>query len=210
MILRLRIQWASFGCGQIFRQHNDAIAVNVVVTSHLPVCLYSAAGGKVNRQAACTCRTVTRTRWTVDHSAQEAKSLDHAYPLHGGTILHSEYLNRFSATSSGKVFFEPSAFRSLREFFTGRARYEKRSGTVKCLLLGVCFVAEGPIRINTFGRSTQKQSRSYQSESFVAYFQMHRLKDEMTNRPMIACIMIVIICKGHECNFSQVAPCAYK
>jgi hypothetical protein len=36
--------------------------------------------------------------------------------------------------------------------------------------LGVCFVAEGPIRINTFGRSTQKQSRSYQSGSFVAYF----------------------------------------
>jgi SPX domain protein involved in polyphosphate accumulation len=41
-------------CGQIFWQHNDAIAVNAVVTSHLPVCLYSAAGGKVNRQAART------------------------------------------------------------------------------------------------------------------------------------------------------------
>jgi hypothetical protein len=77
-------------------------------------------------------------------------------------------------------------------------------------LLGVCFVTEGPIRINTFGRSTQKQSQNCQSESFVAYFQMHRLKDEMTNRPMIACIMIVIICKGHECNFSQAASSAYK
>jgi hypothetical protein len=63
---------------------------------------------------------------------------------------------------------------------------------------------------NTFGRLTQKQSRSYQSESFVAYFQMHRLKDEMTNRPMITCTIVVIICKGHECNFSQAAPCAYK
>jgi hypothetical protein len=104
--------------------------------------------------------------------------------------------------------FGPSTFRSLREFFTGRARYEKRSGTVKGLLLEVCFVAEGPIRRNTFGRSTQ--SRSYQSESFIVYFQMHRLKDEMTNRPMITCIMIVIICKGHECNFSQVVSCAYK
>jgi hypothetical protein len=39
---------------------------------------------------------------------------------------------------------------------------------------------------------------------------MHRLKDEMTNRPMITCIMIVIICKGHEYNFSQAASCAYK
>jgi hypothetical protein len=61
----------------------------------------------------------------VDQSAQEGKSPDRAYPLYGGTTLHSEYLNRFSTTSSGKVFFGPSAFRSLREFFTGRAHYEK-------------------------------------------------------------------------------------
>jgi hypothetical protein len=32
--------------------------------------------------------------------------------------------------------------------------------------LGVCFVAEGPVRRNTFGRSTQKQSRSYHPGSF--------------------------------------------
>jgi hypothetical protein len=32
----------------------EAIVVNIVVTSHLPICLYSAAGGKVNRQAAHT------------------------------------------------------------------------------------------------------------------------------------------------------------
>jgi hypothetical protein len=144
----------------------------------------------------------------VDHSAQEAKSLDRAYPLHGGTILHSEYLNRFPATSSGKVFFGPSVFQRLREFFMGRARYEKRSGTVKGLLLGACFIAEGPIRRNTFGRLAQSQS--YQSKGFRVYFQMHRLKDEMTNRPVITCIMLVNLCKGHECNFSQAASCAYK
>jgi hypothetical protein len=154
-----------------------------VVTSHLPVCLYSAAGGKVNRQATRTRWTVARIHWTVDHSAREGESRDRAYPSYGGTTLHSEYLNHFSTASSGKVFFGPSAFRSLREFFTGWAHYEKRSGTVKGLLLGVCFVAEGPIRISTFGRSTPKQSRSYQSESFVAYYQMHWLKDEMTNWP---------------------------
>jgi hypothetical protein len=34
--------------------------MNVVVTSHLPVCLYSAAGVKVNRQVARTRSTVTR------------------------------------------------------------------------------------------------------------------------------------------------------
>jgi hypothetical protein len=74
MILQLRIQWASFGCGQIFRQHNDAIVVNAVVTSHLPVCLYSAAGGKVNRQAAHTVEQspALAERWTI-----EPKKLNH-------------------------------------------------------------------------------------------------------------------------------------
>jgi hypothetical protein len=108
------------------------------------------------------------------------------------------------------VFFGPSAFRSLKEFFTGRAHYEKRSGTVKGLLLGVFFITEGPVRRNTFGRPEQEQCRSYQSGSFVAYFQMHRLRDEMTNRPMLTCVMIVNICGVHECKFTQAAPCAYK
>jgi hypothetical protein len=35
--------------------------MNAVVTSHLPVCLYSAAGGTVNRQVFRTGRTVART-----------------------------------------------------------------------------------------------------------------------------------------------------
>jgi hypothetical protein len=48
-------------------------------------------------------------------------------------------------------------------------------------LLGVCFVAEGLVRKNTFGRSKQKRCRSYQSGSFVVYLQMHRLKEEKTN-----------------------------
>jgi sorbitol-specific phosphotransferase system component IIBC len=39
---------------------------------------------------------------------------------------------------------------------------------------------------------------------------VNRLKDEMTNKPMIVCVMIVIDCKGHKCNFTQAAPCAYK
>ena len=146
----------------------------------------------------------------VDHSAREGESPDRAYLSYGGTTSHSEYLNRFSTTGLGKVFFGPSAFRSLRESFTGRTRYEKRCGTMKGLLLGVCFVAEGPVRRNTFVRSKQKQCRSYQSGSFVAYLQMHRLKDKKTNWPMIICVMIVTGCKGHECKSAQVAPCAYK
>jgi hypothetical protein len=184
--------------------------MNAVVTSHLPVCLYSAASGKVNRQATCTRRTVARILWSVDRRAREGESPDRVYLSYGGTTSHSEYLNRFSTMSSGKVFFGPSAFRSLKEFFKGRARYEKRSSTMKGLLLGVCFVAEGPVRRNTFGRPEQEHCRSYQSGSFVVYFEMHRLKDEMTNRPMITCVMIVVICRGHECKFTQAASCAYK
>jgi hypothetical protein len=73
-------------------------------------------------------------------------------------------------------------------------------------LLGVCFVVEDLVRRNTFGRSSQKQCRSFMSQDEG----VNRLKDEMTNRPVITCIMIVSICKGHECNFSQAASCAYK
>jgi hypothetical protein len=76
--------------------------------------------------------------------------------------------------------------------------------------LGVCFVAEGPVRRNTFGRLKQERCRNYQSGSFIVYFQMHQLKDEMTNRPMITCVMIVINCRGHKCKFTQAASCAYK
>ena len=50
--------------------------------------------------------------------------------------LRAGKLNRFSATSSGKVFFGPSAPRSLRDFFTDQARYEKRSSTAKGATVG--------------------------------------------------------------------------
>jgi hypothetical protein len=94
-----------------FWQQNSAIAMNVVVTSHLPVCLYSAAGKKVNRQSLLH-RTNSRS-----------------HPLNGGPQnprrrtcmvgpLRARKLYRFPATSSGKVFFGPSASRSLRDFFS--------------------------------------------------------------------------------------------
>jgi hypothetical protein len=137
-----------------------------VVTSHLPVCLYSAAGGKVNRQVTRTHWIVTCTHWTVDHSVCGRWIARSCVPAAWWATSCSEYLNRFSATSSGKVFFGPSTFWSLGEFFTDQARYEKRSSTMKGLLLGVCFIAEGPVRRNTFGRSTQKQRRSYHPGSF--------------------------------------------
>jgi hypothetical protein len=114
------------------------------------------------------------------------ESPDRVYPPHGEATSRSEYFNCFSATSSGKVFFEPLAFRSLGQFFTDQARYEKRSSTVKALLLGVCFVTEGPVRRNTFGRSTQKQHRSYHLGSFgiVACLETKGCIDLKMKRPI--------------------------
>jgi hypothetical protein len=94
-------------------------------------------------------------------------------------------------------------------------RPQIRNSKFEYLLLGVCFVAEDPVRRNTFGRSSQKavlklSSIKLRHSDMSQDEGVNRLKDEMTNRPVIACIMIVSICKGHECNFSQVAPCAYK
>jgi hypothetical protein len=129
------------------------------------------------------------------------------YPLYGGTTFHSEYLNRFSTMSSRKVFFGPSAFRSLRIFHRSsslrKAIRHREGATVGGLLRRRRSHKKKHLR-------KMDTKPKHRSESFEVYFQMHRLKDEMTNQPMIACIMIVIICKGHECNFSQAAPCAYK
>jgi hypothetical protein len=57
--------------------------MNAVVTSHLPVCLYSAAGKKVNRQDFYTRQTAAYTRCTVDRR-------DQIVTLQGGTATRSE------------------------------------------------------------------------------------------------------------------------
>jgi hypothetical protein len=91
--------------------------MNVVVTSHLPVCLYSDAGGKVNRQVARTRRTVTRTRCVVGHLAPKIFQMFLGNELREGVF---------------RTFGIPKPWR----FFTDQAHYEKRSSTVKGLLLG--------------------------------------------------------------------------
>jgi hypothetical protein len=57
--------------------------MNAVVTSHLPVCLYSDAGKKVNRQDFYTRRTAACTRCAVDRR-------DQIVTLQGGTATRSE------------------------------------------------------------------------------------------------------------------------
>jgi hypothetical protein len=57
--------------------------MNAVVTSHLPVCLYSAAGKKVNRQDFYIGQTAAYTRCAVDPR-------DQIVTLQGGTATRSE------------------------------------------------------------------------------------------------------------------------
>jgi hypothetical protein len=60
------------------------------------------------------------------------------------TGRRSEYFNRFLITSSGKVFFGPSAFRSPCVFLRTELVMKKRSSTANVLLLEIFFFAEGP------------------------------------------------------------------
>jgi hypothetical protein len=57
--------------------------MNAVVTSHLPVCLYSTTGKKVNRQDFYTRQTAAHTHCTVDRR-------DQIVTLQGGTATRSE------------------------------------------------------------------------------------------------------------------------
>jgi hypothetical protein len=66
-----------------FWQQNSAIAMNAVVTSHLPVCLYSAAGKKVNRQ------DFTPDKQSLAPTERRATKTEKVN-LHGGTAPRSE------------------------------------------------------------------------------------------------------------------------
>jgi hypothetical protein len=57
--------------------------MNAVVTSHLPVCLYSATGKKVNHQDFYTRQTAAYTHCAVDRR-------DQIVTLQGGTATRSE------------------------------------------------------------------------------------------------------------------------
>ena len=57
--------------------------MNAVLTSHLPVCLYSTAGKKVNRQDFYTRQTAAHTRCAVGRR-------DQIVTLQGGTTTRSE------------------------------------------------------------------------------------------------------------------------
>jgi hypothetical protein len=105
--------------------------------------------------------------------------------LQDGDTARADYFNRFSPTSSGKVFFGSSASRSLEDFFTDQARYEKRSSTAKGLLLGVCFVAKDTkerehLRQILSGAAPKLSIMKLQHNGRSRDKGVNRLKDEMT------------------------------
>jgi hypothetical protein len=190
------------------------MAMNVVVTSHLLVCLYSVAGVKVNRQVVRTRWTVTRTHWTVDHSACGRWITRSRVSTAWWATSRSEYFNRFSATSSGKVFFGPSTFRSLRNFsrikLVTKNDLAPRMGYFWGLLRRRRSYKKKHLRkIST--KATPKLSSRELWHSDTPWDEgLHRLKEEKTGRPTIICVMIVTSCKGHKCNFDRAASRAYK
>jgi hypothetical protein len=107
------------------------MAMNVVVTPHQLVCLYSAAGGE--GEPPC------RSHW-----------------LSGGPSGVQNIIIVSRQRAQGRCFLDLRHSEAFI-FFADRARYEKRSSTSKGLLLGVFFSAEGPLGKNTFGKTVQRQ-----------------------------------------------------
>ena len=113
--------------------------MNVVVTSHLPVCLYSVAGKKVNRQDFYTRQTAAYTRCAVDHRGQ-------IVTLQGGTATRSE-TESFLDNELREGVFRTFGFLKPKRLFSRIKLVTKNDlAPRKGLLLGLCFVAEGLIR----------------------------------------------------------------
>jgi hypothetical protein len=109
------------------------MAMNDVVTPHQPVCLYSATG-------------------------REGEPPGRLHSLNGGPLDAWNIIIVSRQRAQGRCFSDLRLSEAF-EFFADRARYEKRSSTVKGLLLGAFFSAEGPLSKNTFGRTICKQIR---------------------------------------------------
>ena len=103
--------------------------MNVVVTSHLPVCLYSAAGKKVNRQDFYTRQTVARTRCTVGRKNQNSEpAWWDRYALENYIVSRQR--------AQGRCFLDLRLPEAQETFFTDQARYEKRSSAAKGATVG--------------------------------------------------------------------------
>jgi hypothetical protein len=102
------------------------MAMNDVVTPHQPVCLYSVVG-------------------------EEGEPPYRLHWLSGGPPEAQNILIVSWQRAQGRCFSDLRHTEAF-VFFVDQARYEKQSSTVKGLLLGVFFSAEGPQGKNTFDK----------------------------------------------------------
>jgi hypothetical protein len=113
--------------------------MNAVVTSHLLVCLYSAAGKKAKRQDFYTRRAVTCTRCAVDRR-------DQTVTLQGGPGTRSE-TGSFPGNELREGVFWTFGFPKLEMLFSRIKLVTKNDlAPRKGLLLGPCFVAPKVLR----------------------------------------------------------------
>jgi hypothetical protein len=111
------------------------MAMNVVVTPHQPVCLYSAAG-------------------------EEGELPYRLHSLSGGPPKARNILIISRQRAQGRCFSDlrhSDAF----VFFVDRARYEKRSSTAKGLLLGVLLLRRRSSRQKHLRKNDTKSYQSY-------------------------------------------------
>jgi hypothetical protein len=92
------------------------MAMNAVVTSHLPVCLYSVAGVTVNRQVPAPAEQLPAPteRWTTRRVGGE--SPDRAYPLHGGPPRARNILIVSRQRAQGRCFLDLRHSEALENF----------------------------------------------------------------------------------------------
>jgi hypothetical protein len=110
--------------------------MNVVVTSHLLVCLYSTTGKKAKRQDFYTRRTPARARCVVDRR-------DQTVTLQGGAATRWE-IESFLDNELREGVFWTFGFPKLKRLFSRIKLVTKNDlAPRKGLLLGLCFVAEG-------------------------------------------------------------------
>ena len=115
------------------------IAMNVVVTSHLLVCLYSTADKKAKRQDFYTRRTPACTRCVVDRR-------DQTVTLQGGTATRWE-IESFLGNELREGVFWTFGFPKLERIFSRFKPVTKNDlAPRKGLLLGPCFVAPKVLR----------------------------------------------------------------
>jgi hypothetical protein len=100
------------------------MTMNVVVTSHLPICLYSAAGGKVIAKLPAPTEQLPAPaeRWTTRRLGGD--SPDRAYPPHGEPPRAQNILIVSQQRAQGRCFSDLRHSEAL-EIFHGSSSLQK-------------------------------------------------------------------------------------